>query len=163
MDYDLPEIEIYGVYDMAVLSETYNNSQDPIEKYDIVSKAITCDIAEIRRLFPGMDLENPRMYSDIKQYALVQKSAKEELLDIFNFNSEDAYYALAHYNVMTFLHIAKNHLGNKLDQNPEFVGRITQEYNKHKDDISFNKLVCLFPYCKIEDKKICELIYKEIN
>lgn len=151
----------HNVYDIALLSDQYNVSKDHDEKFEIVSKAITCDISQIARLGPGQDLDNPVLYSKIKEFALVDKNTKTELIDIFTYSDEDASQALAHYNIEVFLHIVRNHVSYKPD--PNFVDKLVLGYKRNKNQASANKILCLAPYTQFQDKKINKLIAKGFN
>ena len=153
----------HNIYDIACLSEEYNKSSSDLTRFDIVSKAKTCEIPEIIRLSPGRDLDNPVLYSKIKELSLVDKNTKPELIDIFTYTDEDASQALIHFNIEVFLYIIKNHLGGKFNPSPDLVGNIAQEYRKYKSQASITKIMCLAPYAKFDDKKINKLILQEFK
>jgi hypothetical protein len=149
------------IYDLAMLSYEFRTANKTAQ-YEIAKKIIHSDIEEIRRLGPKMDLDHAQLYEYVKYLALIEKHDSYEtedkhikLLDMFGgYTDEDAYIALAHSNCMVFTHLVVHHFGKKLAINNGYINQFVMDYNRNKDNASFNKLLCLVPFVPIPDKKI---------
>lgn len=167
-----------AIEDVVDLSNRFNNGYltgDYSMIFEIVNRLVKTDVAQIARLLPGRDSENPDLCESMRMQVLIEDPKSydspedfKHVLDLFNnsrkYTIDDLCTSVEHSNFDVFLYMVQKYFGCVVSIPDYFAEKLNKDYMRHKSELVLNKILCIYAYSKFKfDPKVKRKVSQFIN